>query len=70
MSGSQVAADIFQALCKFYSADHRIMQSGILKSLPLRIDKKYLQPSDPTFFCQFCNELLQSSHYYDTQTTP
>ena len=37
--------DIFQALCKFYSADHRIMQSGILKYFQLGIDKKYLQHS-------------------------
>ena len=34
------ALDIFQALCKFYSADHRIMQSGVLKYFQLRIDKK------------------------------
>ena len=44
------ALDIFQALCKFYSADHRIMQSGVLKYFQLRIDKKYLRLS---WFWQF-----------------
>ena len=39
------ALDIFQALCKSYSADHRIMQSGVLKYFQLWIDKKYLRHS-------------------------